>query len=137
MPNYTWKCDACENEFEEFQTIQKFKTRKKCPQCKKIKLYQVYNAPYGMVRGTTGVTVGTYAERNAKRLGKDYIEEKRGKEIEQQLNSEINKPAPEGMERIKRTKDAPWWRPNTLKPDKKLVNMTPKQKKRYILEGKK
>ena len=37
MPTYEYVCDACEHEFEEFQSMSE-KPLKKCPQCGKNKL---------------------------------------------------------------------------------------------------
>jgi|ERR1043166_5781707 putative FmdB family regulatory protein len=37
MPTYDYKCDGCEHEFEEFQSM-KDAPLKKCPRCKKNKL---------------------------------------------------------------------------------------------------
>lgn len=37
MPTYDYVCDACEHEFELFQSIKE-NAKKKCPECKKNKL---------------------------------------------------------------------------------------------------
>ena len=37
MPTYDYVCDACEHEFELFQSIKADRQRK-CPECKKLKL---------------------------------------------------------------------------------------------------
>jgi putative FmdB family regulatory protein len=37
MPTYDYRCDACEHEFELFQSI-KAEPEKKCPECGKNKL---------------------------------------------------------------------------------------------------
>ena len=37
MPNYRYKCENCEYEFEIYQTLKESK-KKKCPECKKYKL---------------------------------------------------------------------------------------------------
>ena len=41
MPTYEYHCDACEHEFEEFQSIMD-KPLKKCPKCKKPKLRRLF-----------------------------------------------------------------------------------------------
>jgi putative FmdB family regulatory protein len=41
MPTYEYHCDACEHEFEEFQSIMD-KPLKKCPQCGKSKLRRLF-----------------------------------------------------------------------------------------------
>jgi len=43
MPTYEYHCDACEHNFDEFQSI-KDKPLKKCPQCGKLKLRRVFGA---------------------------------------------------------------------------------------------
>ncbi|MFK7882924.1 MAG: FmdB family zinc ribbon protein [Phycisphaerales bacterium] len=37
MPTYDYRCNACDHEFEEFQSITA-PVMKKCPECKKLKL---------------------------------------------------------------------------------------------------
>ena len=41
MPTYEYQCDACDHNFDEFQSIND-KPLKKCPQCKKPKLRRVF-----------------------------------------------------------------------------------------------
>lgn len=41
MPTYEYQCDACNHNFDEFQSIND-KPLKKCPQCKKPKLRRVF-----------------------------------------------------------------------------------------------
>ena len=41
MPTYEYQCDACEHNFDEFQSISE-EPLKKCPQCGKKKLRRVY-----------------------------------------------------------------------------------------------
>jgi putative FmdB family regulatory protein len=43
MPTYEYHCDACEHNFDEFQSIND-KPLKKCPQCGKRKLRRVFGA---------------------------------------------------------------------------------------------
>ncbi len=40
MPTYEYQCDACEHNFDEFQSISE-EPLKKCPQCGKKKLRRV------------------------------------------------------------------------------------------------
>ncbi len=37
MPTYDYVCDACEHEFELFQSITEA-SKRKCPECKRMKL---------------------------------------------------------------------------------------------------
>lgn len=41
MPTYDYECDACGHEFELFQTISE-NPKKKCPECKKMKLRRLF-----------------------------------------------------------------------------------------------
>jgi len=41
MPTYEYACDACEHQFEEFQSM-KDKPLKKCPKCGKRKLRRLF-----------------------------------------------------------------------------------------------
>jgi putative FmdB family regulatory protein len=41
MPTYEYHCDACEHNFDEFQSMSEA-SLKKCPKCKKPKLRRVF-----------------------------------------------------------------------------------------------
>ncbi len=41
MPTYEYQCDACEHNFDEFQSITE-KPLKKCPKCGKSRLRRVF-----------------------------------------------------------------------------------------------
>jgi len=41
MPTYEYQCDACEHNFDEFQSMSE-EPLKKCPKCGKKKLRRVY-----------------------------------------------------------------------------------------------
>ena len=43
MPTYEYQCDACDHNFDEFQSIND-KPLKKCPKCGKNKLRRVFGA---------------------------------------------------------------------------------------------
>ena len=43
MPTYEYVCEACEHQFEEFQSMSD-EPLKKCPQCRKSKLRRVFGA---------------------------------------------------------------------------------------------
>ena len=48
MPTYEYICDACEHEFEEFQSITA-KSLKKCPECGKNKLRRLIGTGAGII----------------------------------------------------------------------------------------
>jgi putative FmdB family regulatory protein len=41
MPTYDYQCDACEHEFELFQSISE-PVKRKCPECGKLKLRRLF-----------------------------------------------------------------------------------------------
>jgi putative FmdB family regulatory protein len=41
MPTYDYQCEACEHEFELFQTISE-PVKKKCPECGRMKLRRLF-----------------------------------------------------------------------------------------------
>lgn len=48
MPTYEYHCDACEHNFDEFQSI-KDAPLKKCPECGKLKLRRVFGTGAGVI----------------------------------------------------------------------------------------
>lgn len=119
MPIRVYKCDACEHTFESLEAWDE-KCKLKCPNCKKKKLYRVPQLfHFSVVQSDSEVTtIAQMAERNTKKLSKEQISKKESKRT-------LKKPK----------RYDPWWRKG--KPiDKKLADLTPKQKKDYIEKGK-
>ena len=48
MPTYDYKCDACKNEFEHFQSMKDAPV-KKCPQCGKNKVKRLIGGGGGVL----------------------------------------------------------------------------------------
>jgi putative FmdB family regulatory protein len=48
MPTYDYNCDACNHEFEVFESITA-EPQTKCPKCKKKKLRRLFGAGAGLV----------------------------------------------------------------------------------------
>src|SRR5688572_27247226 len=48
MPTYDYSCDACDHEFEVFESITA-EPQKKCPKCKKKKLRRLFGAGGGLI----------------------------------------------------------------------------------------
>jgi putative FmdB family regulatory protein len=48
MPTYDYTCDACDHEFEVFESITA-EPQKKCPKCKKKKLRRLFGAGGGLI----------------------------------------------------------------------------------------
>ena len=48
MPTYDYVCDACNHEFELFQSITE-KNKRKCPQCGRLKLRRLFGTGAAIV----------------------------------------------------------------------------------------
>ena len=48
MPTYEYRCNACDNKWDEFQSITSAPT-KKCPKCKKVKAERIISAGGGII----------------------------------------------------------------------------------------
>lgn len=48
MPTYDYVCDACEHEFELFQSITE-KNKRKCPECGRLKLRRLFGTGAAIV----------------------------------------------------------------------------------------
>ena len=48
MPTYDYRCDSCDNTWEEFQSITA-KPKRKCPKCGKLKAKRVIGAGGGII----------------------------------------------------------------------------------------
>lgn len=48
MPTYDYVCDACEHEFELFQSITE-KAKRKCPECGRLKLRRLFGTGAAIV----------------------------------------------------------------------------------------
>lgn len=113
--------------------------KKRCPSCKKNKLFRVVTGGIaGFVKGSP-TTVGQQAELNLKKMGKEQAQKKAEEIREDKKESRLKLPG--GAKKVERPKELPWWRsgevsgfPRDAKPlDLKKVQDV----KRYIREGKK
>jgi putative FmdB family regulatory protein len=59
MPTYDYHCDACEHEFELFQSI-KDNPKKKCPQCGKSKLRRLFGTGAAIMFKGSGFYITDY-----------------------------------------------------------------------------
>jgi len=111
---YEYECPKC-GSFEVVQSIHdEALTKCECGQ----PIERIVTGGLGF-RGDPR-TLGTLAERNTAKLG--HYE----RESKFQAENEALK---------KKKEKAPWWRPNTTGINRKLLNMTPEQTKRYIERG--
>tara|TARA_R110002020_G_scaffold164067_1_gene350473 strand:+ start:283 stop:618 length:336 start_codon:yes stop_codon:yes gene_type:complete len=110
MPEYAYKCNACEHSFSEVLPMKKYKTRRKCPECKKHKLQRVIERTSGFTHGDA-TTLGQLGEQNAKRRGSQ------GKKVDK--------------------KEKVWYHKSGEASSNDIGKMTDTQKHRYVRTGKK
>lgn len=59
MPTYDYHCDACEHEFELFQSIKEA-AKKKCPKCGKSKLRRLFGTGAAIMFKGSGFYITDY-----------------------------------------------------------------------------
>src|SRR5260370_26097404 len=69
MPTYEYQCDACEHNFDEFQSI-KAEALKKCPKCGKQKLRRVFGAGAAILFKGSGFYQTDYRSESYKAAAK-------------------------------------------------------------------
>lgn len=109
MVNRYYICDNCDYHFMIEQPIDA-KLRKRCPSCKKHKLYQDLAGIYGHVVGEPS-TLGQLAERNTKTMGKYELQEarKKQKEDKKKANREMIKRMSPDAKFPDKPKEKPWF----------------------------
>ncbi len=118
MPLYDYECANCKHLVEDvFQKVTD-KPLKKCPECGKKKLFRIIT---GGIHGcmASSDTIGSLADKNA-RINKNKIAEEEHKKREA---------AP--------PKQTAWYDKYGTATPKEINKMTPQQKTRYIMEGRK
>lgn len=65
MPTYDYRCDACEHEFEEWQSFTAEKLTK-CPACKKNKLVRLFGSGAAIVFKGSGFYDTDYRQADEK-----------------------------------------------------------------------
>lgn len=66
MPTYDYRCDACEHEFELFQSI-KDKHKRKCPACGRQKLRRLFGTGAAVVFKGSGFYQTDYRSESYKK----------------------------------------------------------------------
>jgi putative FmdB family regulatory protein len=69
MPTYEYHCDACEHQFEEFQSITD-KPLKKCPQCGKSRLRRLFGTGAAVLFKGSGFYQTDYRSESYKSAAK-------------------------------------------------------------------
>lgn len=76
MPTYEYQCDACDHNFDEFQSFSE-KPLKKCPKCGKSKLRRVFGTGAAILFKGSGFYQTDYRSESYKSAAK--AEESQGK----------------------------------------------------------
>ncbi len=69
MPTYEYQCDACEHNFDEFQSMSEA-ALKKCPKCGKKKLRRVYGGGAAIIFKGSGFYQTDYRSESYKSAAK-------------------------------------------------------------------
>jgi putative FmdB family regulatory protein len=69
MPTYEYQCDACEHNFDEFQSFSE-KPLKKCPKCGKPKLRRVFGTGAAVIFKGSGFYQTDYRSESYKQGAK-------------------------------------------------------------------
>ena len=69
MPTYEYQCDACEHNFDEFQSIND-KPLRKCPKCGKAKLRRVFGTGAAILFKGSGFYQTDYRSESYKSAAK-------------------------------------------------------------------
>ena len=75
MPTYEYRCDACGNEFEKFQSITSAPIRK-CPKCGKNKVRRLISTGAGLIFKGSGFYITDYRDSSYKEKAKSESGEK-------------------------------------------------------------
>ena len=110
MPEYPYRCLACEHAFSEIVSMKQYKKRRKCPECKAYKLERILGHVAGFVKGEI-TTLGQLGEQGAKMKGEE--------------NKKVDK------------KEKIWYHKSGEASSIEINNMTDTQKHHYVRTGKK
>jgi putative FmdB family regulatory protein len=69
MPTYEYKCDACDKQFERFQSITAEPIRK-CPYCRKQKVRRLISGGAGLLFKGSGFYITDYRSESYKSASK-------------------------------------------------------------------
>ena len=76
MPHYDYRCDACDHEFELFQSITA-EVKRKCPECGRLKLRRLIGAGAAIVFKGSGFYQTDYRSQSYKDGAKKAKSEKK------------------------------------------------------------
>lgn len=138
MPVYSYRCEKCQGEYEEFRSI-KADPPETCKLCGKASPSQVFTEPNAIVRGNPK-TFGAAAEENAKRVGRESMDAIMEADRARVAGSGFTGKLPKGARLPEKAKAVtPPWRDGSMgipKLDKPLNLKKVKDKDAYIRTGK-
>lgn len=113
MPNYTYYCKACEQEFELFFYIKDYNANPKCVHCRSNDTVRDYitdvmsQVPSVIKSDSELKTLGDLANRNTDKLSNDHKQELFRKHNDYRF-AESEKELPSGMLRVKPKEKIRW-----------------------------
>jgi putative FmdB family regulatory protein len=93
MPTYEYQCDACQHNFDEFQSFSD-KPLKKCPKCKKPKLRRVFGTGAAVLFKGSGFYQTDYRSESYKAAAKADESAKNGSAPKTDSKSDTAKSEP-------------------------------------------
>jgi len=135
MPLIPYQCEACDHYFEITQGYHD-KRKKKCPACKKNKLYQVFCAPTVSIPKS----VGSLADKNTREMGKYKFQKLEKEQAERENATKLDNLKKAGLVKPDATElpsTKSWFNPSgdNLKKKLKKVIGDKKKTKDYIEKG--
>lgn len=136
--NRYYICDNCDHSFVVKQEMNE-NLKKRCPNCKKHKLYQDLTGQHVNVIGEP-TSLQQLADRNTKEMGKYQLETEREKQAKQRYGAKLQMLKEQGMVSHDATEipTAPktWYNAEGKNLAKSLDHLdTPEKQKKYIMEG--
>ena len=110
MPEYSFNCEKCEADFSKVWSMSEYDTKKKnvkCPECNSQRVLRDYSEDRVVTNYVKGLheceTLGEYADKQTKKLGKDKVESMRRDFVTKKREDTGMKELPSGMTRAKNT----------------------------------
>ena len=126
MPNYSYRCEHCNTDFEIFFYIKDYISQPKCINCSSKQTTRNYIADVitqssSVKKSDTELkTIGDLALRNTERMSSDQKVELYHKHNSYKENKEEIKPLPQGMKRIQKPPKFKWTETGRIKQRRKL-----------------
>lgn len=134
MNTYEYECQVCQHRFEAKQSI-KDEPLKHCHCCGQYKLERIISGGIGSFHKGEAKTIGQYAQRTIKKMGKYQVEDKRMEHDDKELkkiNDKREKLGKKFNKDIEPLKEIDKEKATKLN---KIANMTPEQQQKYIWNG--